>query len=202
MAVWRATFTWKNTFELSFAQNVLHFYDGSNLMNVQEIGDKLRDNFWGAGSGGTLLRSMTANMCKWDQLTLQRIDTTPTGGVFPYQTGGPVGDKVDNVFHEVVGYVFRFYDGGSGPRHRGRMYHFGTPSGSYTRLGPSPGNITAFNVMRLAWLNAFGPLPTTGLNLVLWHRDFTGEARHTNVIDIRLSTTMGIQRRRNPGVGM
>lgn len=202
MAIWRATFTWRNTFELSFAQNVLHFEDSSNLMDVNAIGTVLLSDLWGTTLNAPRLRNMTANMCQFYNLQLQRIDTTPPGGVFPFQTGGPTGVIVDNVFHEVVGYVFRFYDGGAGPRHRGRMFHFGTPQSSNTRLGPSTGNIATFNSMRTNWLNSFGPLPTTGLSLVLWHRDFQGDARWSRVIDIRLAPSMGIQRRRNPGVGM
>lgn len=201
MAVYRITCTWKNTFELSFAQNVIHMEDPANTLTPSQVGDLIDVEWWG-GSTSTMLRIMTANMSQLDFLNIQRVDTTPAGGVLPYSTLKTKGTLVDNVFHEVVGYVFRLFDGGAGPRHRGRLYHFGTPSSSNTRLGPSAGNVTAFNTLRAAWLSKFGPSGSTGLRWVLWHRDLTGSARWSQINDIRLASAFGIQRRRNPGVGL
>ena len=202
MAIWRATLIWKNTFELSFGQNVLHFNDPTNALTTDQIGGIIDNSWWGTNATPAL-RAMTANMTSLDFINLQRIDTNPAGGIIGFSSSKTVGNLVSNVWHEVVGYIFQLFDGFSGVRHRGRVYHYGTPSanGGNTRLGPGPATVTAFNTLRTHWLARFGPQGDSGLKWVIWHRGQVGDARWTQVSDIRISSKMGVQRRRNPGVG-
>jgi hypothetical protein len=201
MSVWRATLTWLYVTDQVIAQNVLHMLDPSGTMTHTQVGSIIENQWWGSAAG-LALRAMTIQNVTLNSIQLQRVDTTPPGGVLPYNTLKQGGGVVGTFWHEVVGFVFSIYDGGAGPAHRGRIYHFGTPSNANTRVGPSASNQNSFNLLRDDWLNKFGELPTSNLHWVIWHRGKQGDERWTKIKDIRLSPRFGIQRRRNPGVGM
>jgi hypothetical protein len=200
MAVWRCTFTFRNTRLGLFSQNVVHMEDSSNIKTPQQIGSTLDSNWWGLGGTGGL-RAMTSTSYKLLNISLQRIDTTPQGGSVPFISQGATGAVQATEVHPTVGFIFTLLDGGAGPRHRGRVYHSGTPTGYLFDGTPSATANATWTTLRDDWLNRFGPLPTTGLNWVIWHRDQQGDARWTRVIDIRLAPFGRCQRRRNFGVG-
>lgn len=201
MAVYRITIQFKHTTDASLAQNVIHMEDPAGTLTPAAIGGIIENTWWG-GSTNSALRLMTANAVSLDFIWIQRVDTTPPGGVLPYSPVKTAGTKVSNVWHEVVGFIFRLFDGGAGPSHRGRVYHFGTANTDSLRTGPSSGNVAQFNTLHDTWMAAFGPTGNSGLKWVLWHRNQVGNARWTQITDIRLSDKMGIQRRRNPGIGL
>lgn len=200
MAVWRCTFTFRNTRVGLFSQNVIHMEDSSNVKTAQQIGTELDSGWWGL-SAGAGLRNMTSNSYKLLNISLQRIDSSPAGGSIPFISAGAIGSIGATEVHPTVGFIFTLLDGGAGPQHRGRVYHSGTPAGQLVDGSPSAAAQTAFTSLRDTWLNRYGPLPTSGLNWVIWHRDKVGDARWTRVTDIRLAPFGRCQRRRNFGVG-
>jgi len=199
---WRVTLTWKYTSDNAFAQNVIYMEDPSETKTPDYIGQQI-DNFWWGNLANVALRKSTASAVQLWAVDLQKVWPLPAGGSIPYPTvRGAGGVTSANAWHYVVGMVFTLYDGGAGPRHRGRVYHYGTPNTTGLRSGPAGADLTNFALTRLNWLDAFGPLPTTLLNWCLFHRDLTGSDRFTRITDIRLQPLFGVQRRRTFGRGL
>lgn len=199
--VWRATLTFRNVALGVFSQNVLHFEDASETKSPDVVKNAIEQEWWGL-SGSNRLVSMSSLNVQLINISLQRIDSTPAGGTIPFSTNNSNGSQGTGIVYPTVGLCFTLLDGGAGVKHRGRVYHTATPSNFLTNGVPSSACTTAFNALRTQWLNAFGPLPTTGLNWVIWHRQEQGNARWTRVVDIRLSPFARCQRRRNFGVGL
>jgi hypothetical protein len=200
--IWRATVTWKYSSDNAFAQNVIYLEDPSETKTADYVGSKVELLWWG-GSSSYALRRMTASAVQLWAIDLQKVHPLPVGGSIPYtptRTTGAITSA--NAWHYVVGIVFTIYDGGAGPRHRGRVYHYGTSNTTSLRMGPAGADLTNFPVLRDQWLNDFGPLPTSLLNWVIWHRDLTGTAKFTRVTDIRMQPFFGVQRRRTFGRGL
>lgn len=200
MAVYRCTLTYRNVALGVFSQNVIHLEDSSNIKSPEQIRDALQQEFWGL-SGAPRLSLISSLNVQWTSLSLQRVDSNPTGGTIPLGATLISGSQGSGVLYPTVGFCFTLLDGGSGPRHRGRLYHSATPANLLNNGIPTSVAVTNFQTLRDQWLNAFGPLPTTGLHWVLWHRDLQGDARWTRIVDIRLSPFARCQRRRNFGTG-
>lgn len=203
MAVWRATLTFKNTTDPAFGQNVLYFEDPTDAMTPLQIGGLIDTQLWATSAVGGLV-NLTANNVQLNAITLQRVDTTPPQATQPFTPAQTNGIVVSNNFHHVVGMIFQLLDGSAGKRHRGRMYHYGSPSTNLglSRAGPGASTVPLFDTWKSRMLARFGPTGSTGLKWVLWHRDQVGSARWTQIVDFRLSTVLGVQRRRNPNVGL
>ncbi len=199
---YRCTLQWRKNDATLFGQNVLCMEDASETMPLATIGQIMDEQWWGLAAGNAL-RLWTTNVVRLETVFIQRLDVTPSPASFPYTARGAVGNSSFNVKHPVLGFCFRLFDGGGGPRHRGRVYHYGTRSDWLSDAGPDNATLTTqIAALRDIWLNAFGPLPTSGLHWNLFHRDLSGAARFTRVTDIRLSPRLVVQRRRNFGVGM
>lgn len=201
--VWRVTMTWKNTTDLAFGQNVIYMLDSVGNKTAAEVGGLIDTQLWATSAVGGLV-NLTANNTILNAITLQRVDTVPPQATQPFtpaQTGGII---VSNNYHHVVGMIFQLLDGNAGKRHRGRMYHYGSPSVNLglSRSGPGASTIPLFDTFKSRMIARFGPSGSTGLRWVLWHRDLAGDARWSQVVDMRLSTVLGVQRRRNPNVGL
>jgi hypothetical protein len=203
MAVWRATLTYKNTTDGGFAQNVLHFLEPTDTMLPEQIGPLIDTQWWGSAANPAL-DVISANNTLLDAMTVQRIDTEPAGGTVPITVLKRLGQVTSNNYHHTMGLIFQLRDGVAGRAHRGRVYHYGSPSTGIglTRLGPSASTIPLFTTLRNRWMLRFGENGTTGLRWVIWHRNQTGDDRWTRVVDVILSSTLGCQRRRNPHVGL
>jgi hypothetical protein len=197
---WRATITFFNSNTSLRSQNVLWFEDPSNIVTPASIAATIDSEWWGP-SGSNRLRAMSSFHVKNESYTLQKVSPSPPGGGIPIVASGITGAVGTGVVYPTVGLCFTTLDGGSGRRHRGRVYHSGTPSSFLLNGVAGPSAITAFNTMRDGWLNAFGPLPTTGLHWCIFHRDLSGDARWTRINDIRMSTFPKCQRRRNFNIG-
>lgn len=198
---YRCTFQFFKTDDGTFAQNVVCMEDASETQTLSQIGTTLDQQWWGLNSLAAL-RRMSTNVMRLEVIHIQRIDISPPPLTFPFSTALTVGNSGFNFLHQTLGLVFRIFDGSGGPAHRGRVYHYGTPTTFVQRQGPSPAGVTEFNILRDHWLNQFGPLPVSNLFWNIFHRDQVGAARFTRVTDIRLSPRLGVQRRRNFGVGM
>ena len=199
---WKATITYKYTSDNAFAQNVIYLEDPSESKTPDFIGTAVQNDWWG-GALNQCIRKMTASAVQIWNLDLQKVWPLPAGGSIPFtltRTTGAITSA--NAWHYVVGYVFTLYDGGAGPRHRGRVYHYGTPNTTSLRTGPAGADLTNFPVMRDQLLNAWGPLPTTLLHWCIFHRDLTGADRFTRITDIRMQPLFGVQRRRTFGRGL
>lgn len=203
MAIWRCTLTWKNTTDGGFGQNVLHFLEPTDQMLPEQVGALLDQQWWGSAANPAL-DVMTSNNTQLDSMTVQRIVPDPAQGLVPVATAKRLGQTVSNNYHHVVGMIFQLRDGLGGRAHRGRVYHYGSPSVNQglTRLGPGAGTVTNFNTLRTRWLTRFGENGTSGLRWVIWHRGQQGNARWSHVSDIILAPVLGVQRRRNPHVGL
>lgn len=199
-AIWRTTLTYRNVALGVFSQNVLHFEDASETKTPDAIKTSVEQFWWGL-SGSDRLVSMSSLNVQLINISLQRIDTNPAGGTIPFGTNNSAGSQGTGIVYPTVGLCFTLLDGGSGRKHRGRVYHSATPSNFLTNGVPSSVAVNAFASLRTKWLNSFGPLPTEGISWVIWHRAEQGNARWSKVTDIRLSPFARCQRRRNFGVG-
>lgn len=196
MTVWRATFQFFKTDEATIGQNVLHFNNPDNLMDVSQMGQELDNFFW------AFLKPMLAPSVRLEVIYFRDMQSTPGAGTVPWVTQLTTGTGSFNAMHQCMGPVFQFFDGQAGPRHRGRMYPYCVNSGDLNRQGPQPSLVTKFNTWRT---NMFGRYITgTGVSpmkLMLHHRHPEGPD-FTFVKDLRLAPRLGVQRRRNFGVGL
>jgi len=199
MSVWRATFQWFKTDDSTFGQNVLYFNNQDNAMSLSAMGVELDQQWW------TALKPLTTNVVRLDAIFFKDVGANPPGGTLPYATTLSTGTVGVNVMHQTLGFVFQIFDGTSGPKGRGRMYHYGSPSNHMNRSGPQPSAVTAFNTFRATWMTRYVTNGgTSGLRWVLWHRQSAqgDPAFASNITDIRLNPRICVQRRRNFGVGL
>lgn len=203
MTIWRCTLQYLNTTDGGFAQNVLHMNDPAGTALPEEVGSIMDQQWWGSAAFPAL-DVMSANNVRLDSMTVQKIAPDPVGGIIPITVAKRLGQVVSNNYHHTIGVIFQLKDGLGGRMHRGRVYHYGSPSTNIglTRNGPGASTITIFNTLRGRWLSRFGEGGSTPLRWVIWHRNQVGDARWTNVVDIGLSPFLGVQRRRNPHVGL
>ena len=196
MGVWRCTFQFFKTDESTLGQNVLYFSNPENAMSVSQMGTELQDNWW------VFLKPMISNTVRLEVIFFKQVDVIAAPGTVPWAANMSLGTGSFNAMHQVIGPVFQFFDGGSGPAHRGRMYPYCVSSNHLNRNGPQPSLITLFNTWRGQVLGRYGsPGGTSALTLNIWHRH-PEVGNGTSVKDIRLAPRLGVQRRRNFGVGM
>jgi hypothetical protein len=199
-AFWRCTLTFRNTLIGTLAQNVLYMEDASETLQPDAIRIKL-EQFWWGSAANIQLRAMSSFNSQLFGLSLQKISPAPPGGTIPMTAPLTVGNHGVAPLHPTLGFCFTLLDGGAGRKHRGRVYHCGTPGNLISNGVPAANAITLWTTLRDAWLNAFGPLPTSDLFWNIFHRSEQGDARFTRVVDLRLSPVIRVQRRRNIGVG-
>jgi hypothetical protein len=125
--------------------------------------------------------------------------SSPQAGAFslPIQKTGAQGGNEQMI--PFVCWKLRFLTGLAGRKFRGRCY-LGPIQGGFTSFGLVNGaGINHWNATLIALRTKFVTAVETGLSLVI-HGD--GPQPHdTTVTDIQLSTQVGVQRRRNIGVG-
>lgn len=197
---YRVTATMFNSGTALRGQNVMYFEDPSETKTMPQLAAAMDSNWWGA-SGSSALRFITAQLCRSESYTIQKVFPSPPSGGVPFTANGVGGAQATLVLYPTVGFVFQLFDGGSGAKHRGRLFHYGTPTNLTTNFTPNASAVTNFNTVRDTWLNAFGPLPTTGFFWCIFHRAEVGSAQFTRVTDIRLAPFLHHQRRRNFATG-
>jgi hypothetical protein len=200
-AFWRATLTFRDTSRGLNSQNVLFFEDPSETKTADSLAAAINGEWWGNNLSAHRLTELSSFNVVLQTISLQKVAPSPPGGTIPLSGNLSPGVVGGATVHPSVGFCFTLLDGGSGRKHRGRVYHSSTVSSLISNGAPNSSALTAFNTLRTQWLNAFGPLPTTTWNWVLFHRNEVGSARFTRITDIRLSPFARIQRRRNYGVG-
>jgi len=197
---WRVTVTFFNSGVALRGQNVIWLEDPSNIKTETQIAAAMDLNFWGP-SGSSALVFMTAQLVKAESYTIQKVSPAPPSGGIPVTANQVGGSQATLVLYPTVGLIFQLFDGGAGSAHRGRIYHYGTPSNLATNFIPNATAASRFATVRDTWLNAFGPLPTSGLHWCIFHRKLVGDARWTRVTDIRMAPFLHHQRRRNFATG-
>lgn len=197
----KATVTMFNSGTALRGQNVLWFEDPSETKTESQLFTAIDTEWYGLGTTSNRYRELTAQLSKSESVTIQRISPGPPTGGQPFTMSSAGGVQATLILYPTVGFVFQLFDGGAGAAHRGRVYHYGTPSNLTSNFIPNTVAATKFALVRDAWLNAFGPLPTTGFHLCIFHRKLTGDARWTRVTDIRLGAFLHHQRRRNFATG-
>lgn len=98
-------------------------------------------------------------------------------------------------------YVLRMYTNIIGKHGRGRKYIGGVQGGTSTNGFITQSLIDQWNISRGVWLGKWGPTGTSTFRLGITRRVNPG-ANFNQVQDIKVSTTWGIQRRRNIGIGI
>ena len=193
----RCTFQWFKTDDATFAQNVLYFDTDGNDLTPDTIGQDLQNNFW------VFLKPMVSNVVRLEQIFIKELNNVPDTGAVPFSANLSVGTSGFNVLHQVLGPVFQFYDGGAGPKHRGRMYPYGVTSNHLNRSGPQPSLVTAFATWRTNMLTRYSNSGTSPLVHMIYHRRVAPDpVAWSPVTDYRLAPRLGVQRRRNFAVGL
>lgn len=200
-AFWRCTLTFFNTNLTLYSQNVIYMEDPSETLTAANVDAAIESNWWGF-SGSNALRVMSSFHVRLQNASYQRIEPGPPLAGVPLPGNLISGAIGSGVTHPCVGFCFSLLDGLGGRRHRGRTYHCATASSSVTNGVPTSTTQAQWIAVRDNWLNSFGPLPTTGLHWNLFHRDLSGAARFTRIVDVRLNGFTRIQRRRNYGTGI
>lgn len=193
MSVHRCTFQYFKTDDSTIGQNVLYFHNPDGVLTTSAIGTELNGNFW------VYCKPFTTNVVRLETIFIKTVDSIPEGATFPFAADLSLGSLGFNVLHQVIGPVFQFFDGIGGPQHRGRMYPYGVASNQLNRNGPQPSMVTLFNTWRTNMLNRYGPTGASPLRHVIWHRT---SKTWDGITDYRLAPRLGVQRRRNFGVGL
>lgn len=122
----------------------------------------------------------------------------PLSASKPISKTGAQGESNQQITFAV--WVLKFITGLGGRKFRGRMYGPSVMAGHYNQ-GAVDGSGIAFWAATLASLNTkfTGGSPTSGMNLII--RGEGGEPHDTHVTAIALRGVIGVQRRRNIGVG-
>lgn len=199
-AFWRCTITYLNVRTQLRSQNVVWMEDPSGNASAIVLGAAL-DMYWWGNQSPSGLRQMSSFNVKNEGYQLQRVSPAPPMGSVPVVGSNMTGSIGGTIAYPTVGLLFTLYDGGSGRKHRGRVYHSATAATDLTDSVPAGSVLTRFPILRDAWLNAFGPLPTSGFYWNIYHRKESGDARWTRVKDIAMQPYAKCQRRRNFGYG-
>ncbi|HKY46332.1 MAG TPA: hypothetical protein VJM50_24780 [Pyrinomonadaceae bacterium] len=144
------------------------------------------------------IRQPLTNQTQFMNIAVTKV-SDPALGAFskPIQKFGAQGGNEQMI--PFVCWKLRFLTGLAGRKFRGRCY-VGPIQAGFTSFGVVNGAGIAHWNATLAALRAnfIGSNPATGLNLIIHGEQ---EAHDTTVTDIQLSTQVGVQRRRNIGVG-
>lgn len=178
----------------SVVQNVFHFLNPDGFLSNQQICLEIRDN-WIA-----IVKNLAAASCVWTNIRSERIDqvVNPAAANLAVNIAG-TGNS--NTPHVCLAFIIRLQTAIAGRHGRGRIY-FGAPRPDW--IGSSlvlAAGITFINGTTIPALMArYGPTGNSGLTLGVHRKD--DRQSLIQISGMSLATTLGIQRRRNIGVGV
>jgi hypothetical protein len=191
MAIWRATITGHLFGQV--CQNVLHFakdvtVDHDDLFLAQS----LRDN-WCNQIGFRMGDEASIDLVEVRDLQ----DTNRPPILLPVQVHGSMGG-IRNTF-PFAAFKIRLHTAATGRKGRGRFYVWGIGPGAMQDGLLQAGVFDQWAGTLQTLKNKFGPAPETGYSLVISPRNQPTDFK--TVVDMVLSPTPGVIRRRNIGVG-
>lgn len=183
----------------------------------QYRGRQVQNTFYVSNPEGSMPLDVVANNIEaaWippfrgSQFTSHLYHTIIVTRVLP--TGNPLqhvkainilGTGSSLTLHGSLSYVIKFGSGLAGRKNRGRYYIAGVASGFFetsTEIISAAGNTFFTNMCNQLKAAFTGNTPSSGLGLVIWHRG--PEPSTTSVVQITQRSVLGLQRRRNVGVG-
>lgn len=172
-------------------QNRLHF--NSNVAVTEQEVANIINAHWIEN-----IRQPLTNQTQFLNIAVTNL-SNPLAGAFslPIQKTGAQGGNEQMI--SFVCWKLRFLTGLAGRKFRGRCY-VGPIQAGFTSFGVVNGaGIAHWNATLIALRTKFVTAVETGLNLII--RGDGPNPHNTPVTDIQLSTQVGVQRRRNIGVG-
>lgn len=172
-------------------QNTLHFQSQTN-QTEQDVATAINTH-WVEN-----VRQPLTNQTQFLNISVTKLDV-PLAGAFslPIQKTGAQGGNEQMI--PFVCWKIRKLTGLAGRKFRGRFY-VGPIQGGFTSFGLVNGaGIAHWNLTLIALRTKFVTAVETGLQLII--RGDGPNPHNTPVTDLQLSTQVGVQRRRNIGVG-
>lgn len=192
MAVWRVTLSC--SVDGQVCQNVLHLTASDGIL-PNTVTDIMRDQWL------PQIRPFQHTGARWFDIEARRVDPI---GLAPFhqtivQFGS--GDTEREADNPCLARVLQFKTAVAGRHGRGRIYIPGTTQASWDKGFVKTASLTAGQPLVNSLMNSFcNPNPPFGLRLVLSRR--SNPSQTINVDTIVQAPRIGVQRRRNIGVGM
>jgi hypothetical protein len=182
-------------------ENVIHFFkdvvawpnDGAALAA------DLRDNFIGGANG---IRTRLISLQRWNLINVYNIDSVDSNPVaLPVDiVGALTGNGSQSFAHNCI--LIRKRSDAGGKRGRGRMYFSGLEPSVWSNGIMTSGQQTLWLAILVNLAGRYcDPNPISGWTMVVAGKPPIGDGFH-RVKRLELSSTPGVQRRRNIGVGI
>ena len=174
-------------------QNVIHFTGQSQgTTTLSALADEVAANWI-----GTVKQRQTSALV-YNQVKVRELDGTLPPFVKTVNIPGSFG--FDNEVSTVLAFILRLRTANIGRRGRGRVYIGGVLKG-WTTLGLVNGDIiNAWNAVATTLLGFWGPNGTSVFTLVLCPNK--PPFNTIPVVSMQVAPTLGVQRRRNIGIGV
>lgn len=175
-------------------QNVLHFTNPDDTLTLPAVCTDIRDN-WLASMSNCSTSSFTYTLVRADRVD---VASPPSPATLAVAVAG-VGTPTTN--HVVLCFIFKLRTGVGGRRGRGRIYTM-APRADWISNSVPTGAGSAFMTGTVipALLARYGPTGASPLILGVASRDDPTDIK--SVESIAVANYMGVQRRRNIGVGI
>lgn len=178
----------------SVIQNVFYLKNPDGAIQLPAVATEIRDGWLG------IIKNFAAASCVWTSIRVDEVATaTPKASANLAINVPGLGNSFTQ--HVCLSFVLRWATGIGGRHGRGRMF-IGAPRPDWiTNSLPTAAGLTAINGTFIPQLKARYITPaSSGLFLLVVRKG--DPSNNVLVTDVSVAPTLGIQRRRNIGVGI
>lgn len=176
-------------------QNVLHFANPDGALTDQEIALLIRDNWINN------VKSEVTDDLIWNQISVKNLGSQVAEYSLTIAIPGGQGTSIKEA--PTLCFVLQLKTALAGRHGHGRVYQSGVhPTRQLSGIITNEQLILWTNKLTLVKAALCTPNPTTGLTMVVNRQGNVLESGGTPVTDIVVRSSLGVQRRRNYGVGV